>query len=154
MNRLLTTILISLMGYCSVLANVTVSGKVVSDSGETLPALVTVLDGSTIKGYCVADDEGYYSVSFESSSPKVILKVALLGFETIEKSIDVKTQRVDIIMGEKNTELKEVVVVADKITQRGDTLSYLVAPYKDEKDRVIGDVIKKCPDLRFLNLGV
>lgn len=153
MNRLLTTILISLMGYCSVLANVTVSGKVVSDSGETLPALVTVLDGSTIKGYCVADDEGYYSVSFESSSPKVILKVALLGFETIEKSIDVKTQRVDIIMGEKNTELKEVVVVADKITQRGDTLSYLVAPYKDEKDRVIGDVIKKMPGLEVSESG-
>ena len=153
MKRTLTGILLSLICNCTALANVIVSGKVVSTTGETLPALVTVLEGNDIKGYCSANDEGNYSVSFESSSPKVTLRVALFGFETIEKVIEVKTQRIDITMGEKTTELKEVVVVADKITQRGDTLSYLVAPYKDEKDRVIGDVIKKMPGLEVSESG-
>ena len=55
--------------------------------------------------------------------------------------------------GEKGIELKEVVVVADKITQRGDTLSYMVDAYKDAGDRVIGDVIKKMPGLEVSESG-
>ena len=153
MNRILTIILFALIGFCRVVANVIVSGKVESTDGETLPALITVLDGNVIKGYCSANEDGNYSLSFESSSPNVTLRVALFGFETVEKIIEVKTQRVDVTMVEKTTELKDVVVVADKITQRGDTISYLVAPYKDEKDRVIGDVIKKMPGLEVSESG-
>lgn len=134
-------------------ANVTVSGKITSDTGEGLPALITVLEGKAIKGFYIANEDGNYSVSFESSDAKATLKVALLGFETVERTIEVKTQSIDITMVEKTTDLKEVVVVADKITQCGDTLTYLVAPYKDAKDRVIGDVIKKMPGLEVSESG-
>ncbi|MDE5687255.1 MAG: carboxypeptidase-like regulatory domain-containing protein [Paramuribaculum sp.] len=137
----------------NVLANITVSGKVTSNTGEALPALVTVLENKRIKGYCSANEDGSYSVSFDSDSPKVSIRVALLGYETVEMLVTSKTQRIDITLPESLLELKEVVVVADRITQRGDTLTYLVAPFKDAKDRVIGDVIKKMPGLEVSESG-
>ena len=44
----------------NVLANITVSGKVTSNTGEALPALVTVLENKRIKGYCSANEDGSY----------------------------------------------------------------------------------------------
>ena len=41
MKRTLTGVLLPFICYCTALANVVVSGKVVSTTGETLPALVT-----------------------------------------------------------------------------------------------------------------
>lgn len=70
MKRTLTGVLLPFICYCTALANVVVSGKVVSTTEETLPALVTALEGNAIKGYCSANDDGNYSVYFESSSPK------------------------------------------------------------------------------------
>ena len=39
------------------------------------------------------------------------------------------------------------------IRKRGDTLSYIVSVFKEQKDRVIGDVLKKLPGIEVLNNG-
>lgn len=41
--------------------------------------------------------------------------------------------------------LKEVVVKASKVRERGDTLTYNVATFADQNDRSIGDVLSKIP---------
>lgn len=134
-------------------AKLIVSGKITDTHGEPLPALVTVLTDGTIEGFCNAGEDGRYSIEFETSHGSILIKVSLLGFLPVEKTIAAKSGTLDIVMEEGATELKEVTVIADNITQRGDTLSYRVEAYRDANDRVIGDVIKKMPGLEVSESG-
>lgn len=131
----------------------TISGKVVDVNGSPIPALVTVESEDGIEGFCIADENGVYSISFEPTGEQVTVKVALLGFDPVERLLPAETQTIDFVMIEGAIDLEEVTVVPDKITQRGDTLSYHVGAYKDAADRVIGDVIKKMPGLEVSESG-
>lgn len=152
MNRLFFSIILLLSAMQS-LAEITISGKVVDNDGSPLPALVTVESEEGMEGFCIADENGAYSISFEPSGEQVTVKTALLGFDPVEKTVAAESQTVDFVMTEGAIELQEVTVVPDKITQRGDTLSYAVGAYKDAADRVIGDVIKKMPGLEVSESG-
>ena len=143
------TLLTVILSCCCLFvhAKITISGKITDTRDEPLPALVTVLADGTIVEFCNAGEDGKYSIEFEPSHESILIKVSLLGFLPVEKMIAAKSGILDIVMEEGVTELKEVTVIADNITQRGDTLSYHVGAYKDANDRVIGDVIKKMPGL-------
>lgn len=153
MLRLAFILVLLVAGTCQAWAEIIISGKVTDASGEPLAALVTIISGKKVEGYGLADGEGRYSISFAPSTDMVTVKVALMGYETVEKSVAAKTQRLDMTMTEGSIELTEVTVVSDNITQRGDTLSYQVGAYKDASDRVIGDVIKKMPGLEVSDAG-
>lgn len=47
----------------------------------------------------------------------------------------------------KAFEIKDVYVKPDKITHRNDTTSYLVSAFATQKDRTIGDVLRKLPGI-------
>lgn len=131
----------------------TISGIIVDINGSPLPALVTVESEEGMEGFCIADENGAYSVSFEPTAEHVTVKVALLGFDPVERILPAETQTANFVLTEGAIELQEVTVVPDKITQRGDTLSYAVGAYRDAADRVIGDVIKKMPGLEVSESG-
>lgn len=149
------TLLTVILSCCCLFvhAKITISGKITDTRDEPLPALVTVLADGTIVEFCNAGEDGKYSIEFEPSHESILIKVSLLGFLPVEKMIAAKSGILDIVMEEGVTELKEVTVIADNITQRGDTLSYHVGAYKDANDRVIGDVIKKMPGLEVSESG-
>ena len=149
------TLLTVILSCCCLFvhAKITISGKITDNRGEPLPALVTVLVDGMIDGFCNASEDGKYSIELEPSHESILIKVSLLGFIPVEKTISAKSTALDFIMEEGATELKEVTVIADNITQRGDTLSYRVGAYKDANDRVIGDVIKKMPGLEVSESG-
>ena len=142
-----------LLGLQALAAQVAISGTVTDKSGEPLPAIVTSIIGKSVKGFCNADENGKYSISLTTDADSVIVKASLMGFSTCLKTVPAKSQRVDFVMEATDIMLKEVSVVADKITQRGDTLSFTVGAYKDENDRVIADVIKKMPGLEVSDNG-
>ena len=56
-------------------------------------------------------------------------------------------------MEEEAILLQEVIVKAEPISQKGDTVSYLVSSFASENDRVIGDVLKKMPGIKVLSGG-
>lgn len=151
--RYLVAMVLSMVFTLSVSAEITVSGKVTDSMGNPLDALVTVLSDGVIEGFSNADDNGVYSITFEPSASDIVVRVSLFGFDTVEQMVEAKTQVIDIVMDEGGVELKEVTVVADKITENGDTISYRVGAYKDANDRVIGDVIKKMPGLEVSESG-
>lgn len=154
MNRIILTFALLLAaGAGELFASIVLHGRVTDHENEPLPAIVTVLSGTAIKGYGYADDEGRYTVSFEATSDSVLVKVSLIGFDAIERKVAAKPQTLDFVMNEGGFVLREVSVVADKITQRGDTISYRVGAYQSENDRVIGDVIKKMPGLEVSESG-
>lgn len=152
LRKLLLTVFL-LCGCLFIQAKIIVSGKITDTRGEPLPALVTVMCDGTVDGFCNAGEDGKYSIELEPSHESILIRASLLGFLPVEKTIDAKSCILDIVMEEGATELKEVTVTADNITQRGDTLSYHVGAYKDANDRVIGDVIKKMPGLEVSESG-
>ena len=152
MTRVLLSVLFTVL-FIPVYSQITISGKVTDIEGEPLPALVTIETAEGMDGFCIAGNDGSYTISFEPTTAEYIIKASLLGFDPIEKSIAAENQTVDFLMTEGSIELKEVVVVPDKITQRGDTLNYTVGAYKGGADRVIGDVIKKMPGLEVSESG-
>lgn len=146
-------LIIFIIGTTQVLADVVISGRVTDSAGQPLPALISIISNEKVAGFGLANDEGNYSISLSTANDSIKVKVALLGFETKEISVSAKTQTLDFTLLEDSKKLEEVVVVADKITQRGDTLTYLAGAYTDESDRVIGDVIKKMPGLEVSESG-
>lgn len=155
MIRHILSLLFIAAGILDASADIVISGKVTDRKGAPVAAMVTVTEGDAICGFSAAEDNGEYSITLTPTSDKVTVRASYLGFEAVEKIVAARTQTLDITLteGEKGIELKEVVVVADKITQRGDTLSYMVDAYKDAGDRVIGDVIKKMPGLEVSESG-
>ncbi len=147
------TILSLLLGTQPLSAQIIITGIVTDKSGEPLPAIVSVLVGKSVKGFANADENGKYTISFSTDTDSVTVKASMMGFSASFKTMPARTQRLDFAMEETDITLKEVSVVADKITEKGDTLSFRVGAYKDETDRVIGDVIKKMPGLEVSDNG-
>ena len=78
-----------------------------------------------------------------------MLKVT--GFNIKEQAIIIenRTQIVDLQVEEQALNIREVTVKAAPISRRSDTVNYYVANFIDSLDRSIGDVLKKCPVLKF-----
>ncbi|MDE5572688.1 MAG: outer membrane beta-barrel family protein [Muribaculaceae bacterium] len=153
MKSVLTIIiLISLICAQSLCAQIKLFGQITDTSEQPLEAMVFVVDDGKIVAHTLADESGTYTLEFNSTSDSVTIKASMLGYTPLKKDIAASSCRVDLVLQGGNT-LKEFVVVADKITERGDTLSFNVGAYQDKSDRVIGDVIKKMPGLEVSESG-
>lgn len=147
------TALVLFMNWHPLYARIVLSGTVSGTSSEPLPAIVSVIAGKKVVGYCKADVNGNFSISLSPEVDSLTVKASLMGFSPSFVKVAAATQKLDLVMEEAHIMLKEVSVVADKISQQGDTLSFRVGAYKDENDRVIGDVIKKMPGLDVADNG-
>lgn len=136
----------------TVCAQIKLSGKVTDTSGQALEAMVIIMDCGKIVAHALAEESGEYAFEFSTNSDSITIRASMIGYTTLKKDIAASSCRVDLVLQGGNT-LKEFVVVADKITERGDTLSFNVGSYQDKSDRVIGDVIKKMPGLEVSESG-
>ncbi len=135
-----------------VCAQVILRGKVSDASGRALEAMITVMDAGRIVAHTMAEESGEYTLEFSAQSDSITLRASMLGYTPLKKNIKATSSRIDLVLQGGNT-LKDFVVVADKITERGDTISFNVGSYQDKSDRVIGDVIKKMPGLEVSESG-
>ena len=136
----------------TICAQIKLRGKVSDSSGEPLEAMITVMDAGKLVAHTMADEAGEYEVEFSAKSDSITVRASMLGYNPLKKNIVASSGHVDFTLQGGNS-LKEVVVVAAKIKERGDTISYNVASFKDDSDRVIGDVIKKMPGLEVSESG-
>ncbi|MBR6605923.1 MAG: carboxypeptidase-like regulatory domain-containing protein, partial [Prevotella sp.] len=97
--------------------------------------------------YTMTDGAGKYRIQFPLTDKPIRLSAELLGYEKQTKSIENRTQTCNFILHEKTQVLKEVIVKASPITQRGDTLSYNVASFATASDYTLKDVLKKLPGI-------
>jgi len=149
------TILIRLQLICALLflakvalCQVTISGKVQSDKGEGLgKASISLEEKSTNKiiKYAISDDKGNFAITINSTDTFFIISIKKLNYEFVTQQIKNETASYNFVLAPKVTTLKEVVVKNTAIRQKGDTLSYSVNAFADQKDRSIGDVIAKLP---------
>ena len=147
----ITVLIISACTH-TICAQIKLYGKVSDTSGGPLEAMITVMDAGKIVAHTLANESGEYELSFSAKSDSITLRASMLGYTTIKKNIVASSGLFNLTL-QGGKMLKDVVVVADKITQRGDTINYNVAAFKDGSDRVIGDVIKKMPGLEVSQSG-
>ncbi|MBE9665400.1 SusC/RagA family TonB-linked outer membrane protein [Mucilaginibacter boryungensis] len=94
-------------------ANVT--GKVTDEKGLPLPGVTVKLKGSTIA--TVTDANGYFTIN--SQNGQGVLLISSIGYESREININNQTN-ITIQLTEKNTALKEVVMVSYGTQNRAD----------------------------------
>lgn len=133
-----------------------ITGTLKDDFGNIVTgASVTIKnpDSSAFLNYSISDSKGNFSIAVKSEAPNLVLSVSYLGYKTINKTIENKSQNIAIVLESSLEELKEVLIKFEAIEKKGDTLSYSVSAFKDQKDRSIADVIKKMPGISIMPNG-
>lgn len=132
----------------------TFRGKVLSADGKALDAVSVILtdDKNNTVAFGFSEKDGSFEVKADGKAVQTI-NFSYIGYA--RKSIDAKDFKdgQTIELEAKTFQLKEVSVRPDKITQRGDTLTYSVNMFKQGQDRSIADVIRKMPGLEVSPSG-
>ena len=137
-------------------AQTKLSGRVTTTKGEALADVSVVLmpkGSENVIGFTFTDDDGRFAIETAAGTDSLTLKVFGLNVEQVNRDIANRTQTVDFIVGEKVTELREVVVNEQKMWGGKDTINYAVSAFASEKDQVIGDVLKKMPGIDVKESG-
>lgn len=108
MKRFIGVMLLHLLLISSVLAqDVVVEGTVKDNTGQTLPGVNIVVEG-TFTG-TVTNMDGYYSLNLSSSD--VTLVFSFIGMNTIKEEVKGRS-KIDVTMSDDSRQLKDVMVVA------------------------------------------
>ncbi|MDN3595416.1 carboxypeptidase-like regulatory domain-containing protein [Zunongwangia endophytica] len=127
-----------------------ISGQVFDDNSKKLSGATIMISKdsiSSILAYGISDSDGRFQVSVKTESESLFLKVSYIGFGTFEKTVQNKSQQLEVKLLPSSEALKEVLVKSEILQQRGDTLSFSVDAFKDKNDRVIADILKKLPGI-------
>jgi hypothetical protein len=134
----------------------TISGKLEDISGKSISiATVTVreLNTDNILSYSISNNKGEFSISVNTKIKKIQLKIRSMGYKTVAKTIENKTQILNFVLEEEITKLNEVIVKSLPITRKGDTINYSVSAFSKQEDRTIADVLKNMPGIEVLDNG-
>ena len=132
-----------------------VKGTVKDESGVPVSgAIVKVTVQESILGYSMVDESGHYEIHFKTDAKQVTVSAECLGYESVTVTLPCSsTAGCNLTMKEKATALKEVVVKAPAIHQRGDTISYSLPSYATKGDYTLKDAIKKLPGIDVTEAG-
>ena len=137
--------------------SVELSGAVTDKAtGETMSGvLVTIRPAGTTKvvQFTQTSIEGSFTIKLNTSPQNYELHFSMMGFA--QRTIQLKADQTvyNISLSEKATELKEVIVHAPSIHQRGDTITYIVSKFADAQDKSLADVLKKMPGIEVEKSG-
>lgn len=154
MKRYLLLLLVATFSHF-LSAQTVIQGTVLDEQSNAVDAFVAVSpkgSGSMI-AYADTDEKGQYKLEFKSDADSVTVAVSGFGIGNQARMVANRSQRLNFTVKEEATELKEVSVKAEKIRQNGDTISYNVAAYTEQGDRVIGDVLKRMPGIEVSESG-
>lgn len=140
------------VGFCQTV----ISGNVENEKGEGLSGATIMISKEShtvILAYGISGSNGEFQINVDSPLDSLFIKVSYLGYKTLIKTLQNNDQQLQVQLSPSSEELQEVLVEGRNIEQRGDTLSYSVSAFKDQKDRVIADVIRKMPGIEILPGG-
>lgn len=151
MKYLTSVIVLSLLLTTSVFSQNVVSGKIVTEiSGEPVAgANVMIKNGENkLVKFCITDANGDFRIDMgEKQAVGLFLHVTMVGMEAYSRPLGKETENLVIKLSESENQLKEITVKADKIKEKGDTITYLTSSFAKENDRTIGDVLKRMPGI-------
>ena len=134
-----------------------IKGRVLDNQERKPIGAVTVTlhpaGSESILNYTMTADDGTFTLKSNNMPDSVTVMVNAMTLERNSKTVDSNISFIEFLVKEKTTKLKEVIVKAPKIRQRGDTLDYSVSSFINETDRSIGDVLKRLPGIQVLPSG-
>lgn len=142
--------------YICCFSQTKISGNLKTEKGSPVSGVsvtITEFDTDNILNYSISDINGDFSISVKNKEEQLQINVRSMGFKTVAKKIDNKTQILDFVLKEEITELKEVVIKNSAITRKGDTINYSVNSFTKLEDRTIADVLKNMPGIEVLSDG-
>ncbi|MBP8677707.1 MAG: hypothetical protein KBH88_04175 [Bacteroidales bacterium] len=147
---ILSFILVLLLSN-SLTAQITISGfvknKSTNESLSDVNVILKTTDGKSHYSYTMTKEDGSYILSYSGIADSLIISVTGFNIKPIDIVILKKSQVINISVQEEALHIKEVIVKAESISRRGDTLNYYVHSYIDSIDRSIGDVLKRMPGI-------
>ena len=114
---------------------------------EYARVLALVPTDSTILAYTFTDALGSYRLSVSSTQPQLLISVASMEIERMDRRVENVSQTCDFRVKESRTLLREVQVKARKIWGKKDTVNYSVGAFIGKNDVVIADVLRKLPNI-------
>jgi hypothetical protein len=147
----------SLYALCVEAQHVVISGRV-TDKSKGTPlsnVLVTVRpegENRIIK-YAQTSQDGKYEIKFPAIPNNHVIYFSMMGYAPLSVVLLDNRRRYDVQLIEQATELKEVVVKAPGIHQRGDTITYVISSFADVQDKSLADVLKKMPGIEVEKSG-
>lgn len=133
-----------------------ISGKINNDNKESLSSVnitVSKKNNSFIIAYSISDKYGYYKISLQTKEDSLLLSASALNYEREEKLIPAISSEYNFTLSPKPTELPEVKVKTPPVWQRKDTINYNTSEFKQQQDRVIGDIIARLPGIEVSSNG-
>lgn len=113
MQKLLLTMLLTMAIWEATLAQSTVTGKVTTGNGETLPGVSIVVKGTLVG--TTTDAAGSFSLNLPSGSD--VLVFSFIGYKTIEAPLNGRTS-INVTLEEDVKSLEEIVVVGYGTTSK------------------------------------
>lgn len=138
--------------YLKALSQTAISGRVTDETGKNLSNVTITVHKKnqlTVLAFDISDREGKFSIQYSSQAGDSLdLTASLLGFtsDTISFLSGSKTA-FTFSLHFKAIELKEVKVKNPPVWQRKDTLNYSASEFRQQQDRVIGDIIARLPGM-------
>ena len=105
----------------------------------------------SLLAYSISRSDGQYTLKCKKQVAK--LSFAKMGFATQCIQVEKEKWRYDVQLIEKSYAIDEVVVKADPITRKKDTLNYHVESFRQKEDYSIEDVLKHMPGIEVLPSG-
>ncbi|MGN0030213.1 MAG: hypothetical protein ACI35Q_10875 [Marinilabiliaceae bacterium] len=133
----------------------TFEGVVCATDGGPVPGASVILLNSQKRPVTFArtDADGAYAIKIPEGKEGKWLAFIALGFVRDTIAVASLANGSRHTLREKVTEIREVKVQAGRIFQRGDTLNFQTALFKQSQDRSIEDVLKKIPGIQVKSNG-
>ena len=149
-------ILLILSFSLNIIANITINGCVIkSDDNSSITGanvLIKTKEGNLL-AYGVSDINGKFAITIKSEVSNPYIYVTMIGFKPLSQPITINDEPLVIKMEEGALQLQEVIVKADRIREKGDTITYNVGSFAQKQDRTISDVLKRMPGIDVANSG-
>ena len=141
--------------FCGVSEARTIEGVVVDSTVGTVlqGAIVALKDSSgAVLDYTVTDASGGFSMNPDMAGAGSYIEISLLGYAPCRIRSPFQ-DRYEVALREEALSLETLVVKAEKVRLRGDTIEYSVPTYVSQDDRSLGDILKKLPGIDVTKEG-
>lgn len=149
-KRIFLTLLSLLFCIHVILAQSVLSGKVVTQDQKALSGvIVNVYDGEVCVAFGSSKSDGSYklSIPLPHARRSLIVSFRKLNYKKQTYDLPTGTTSLSTIMIPGDEALREVIVKAPPVIQKGDTLRFLMGQFKAGTDVSLEDGLKRIPGI-------
>ncbi|MGQ1948820.1 carboxypeptidase-like regulatory domain-containing protein [Geofilum sp. OHC36d9] len=148
--------IILFVSMCAQAQELVLTGNVIDKNTQSpLPnVLVTIrTPENKIVEFTQTLPDGSYQVNLSGFVENYNINFSMMGYAPQVFTLTKDQQNYNVAMVEKATEIKEVVIKAPGIHERGDTITYIVSSFAEVEDKSLADVLKKMPGIEIEESG-